>query len=110
METDFDRVSENISKGSKYSRISFWFLFIFNMGITLLGAAILMIVRKRLYTGEGNPVLGKIMLVVFSFLLVILWLLVFLMILGNVTTGAVCGIVRDINRGDKDILNYFSLE
>lgn len=110
LETDFDRVSESIKKGSKYSRVSFWFLLIFNLAMTVLGAVILIVVRKRQLTGEGNPVLGKILLVVYSFLLLILWLLVFLMILGTATTGAVCGIVRDINKGDQEILDYFTLE
>lgn len=46
-------------------------------------------------------------MVVFGFMLVILWILVFLMIVGNVAMGTVCGIIRDINQGDKTILDNF---
>jgi len=107
LETDFEKVVDNIDKGSKYSRVSFWILFIFILGMIVLGLFILLLMRKRLNTGEGNPAIGKILLVVYSFLVLILWIFVFLMIIGNVTTGAVCGIVRDFNVGNKEILELF---
>ena len=110
LESNFGTIANNVDKGGEYSRISFWFLFVFNIVVLVLGVFILIIAKKRLLTGEGNTFCVKLLLVIFGFLMLILWILVFLMIIGNVATGSVCGVVRDINMGDKKVLNDLTLD
>lgn len=102
-------MADNIDNGSKYMRISIWFLFGFIFLILILGTIILIIVRKKLNSKEKKSILGRIMLVVFSLLILVLWVLVFLILIATVALGAVCGVIRDFNNGDRFIINEFKV-
>lgn len=52
---------------------------------------------------------GRIMLVVFSLLILVLWVLVFLILIATVALGAICGVIRDFNNGDRFIINEFKV-
>lgn len=48
-------------------------------------------------------------LALFSFILIVLWVLVFLMIIGTVTISATCGMINEFNQGNAGLFNELDL-
>lgn len=105
---DLNKASDMIEKGAQYGRIAFWILFCFVI-ITFAVAVVAWLVGWGSLKGRGKRVLAKLFLVLFGLMLLLLWILIFIMIVGNVILGATCGMVKELNNGNKKILDLFDM-
>lgn len=108
LNTDLNKASDLIEQGAKYGRISFWILFCFVFLTFAVSLVVLCLARGKMQ-GKGNRALAKFFLVLFGFLLLLLWVLIFVMIVGNVILGSTCGIVKELNMGNKSVLSLFNM-
>lgn len=51
---------------------------------------------------------GRILLIVLSFFILILWIVMFIMTAGSAALSSSCGFIVEINRDNREALNLFS--
>lgn len=103
-----NKASDMIERGAKYGRIAFWILFCF-IFITFTVAIVAWMIGRGNLKGQGKRALAKFFLVFYGVMLLLLWILIFIMIVGNVILGATCGMVKELNNGNKGILDMFTM-
>lgn len=109
LEEDFLKVADNIDKGADYARIAYWIVFCFAFLTFIMAVIVVLVGRKIINEGAQPSFFGKLCLILFTFMLIVLWILILCILIGSVAMGSSCGLIREINTGNKAVLDLFEL-
>lgn len=103
-------IVDKLDKGAKYGHSSFWIIFAFMIVTVILSACIWFIIYRNQKLGGGRLRLGRALLVILSLFILGIWIVLFVMLAGSALLSGSCGFLVEINRNNKEMLDYFELD